>query len=587
MTETMMTCLKRIALGVAAMLAILIAGPVIAQVAPDIVGDWHGNAAVATGDQMMGLTVTRGPDGALKGEFEARDTAPGRRALITDIVAANGHLTFKIAGINATYEATWDEAAKEWRGKISRGNTPINFSRGLPPAKPRIEGLDGRWEAIVDANGTKLRQILRISSGDWGTNALMDSPDQYVSNIVLTNLSRDGRLVRFSVGRGGVGKFEGLLSEDGEELIGSLGAAGQQTPFRFTRTQAVAERAPPKRPQEPVAPLPYRQVEVAFDNPAMPGIHLFGTLTLPEGKGPFPVAITIAGTGQHDRDESLDGHKPFLIIADYLTRNGIAVLRYDERGAGKSPGQPYDATSGDKASDANAAFAYLLGRADIRKDAIGFIGHSEGGLVGPIAMASNDKVAFLVSLAGPAVDIIDLVKSQRRIMAGGEGVSAEQLRRTEPMVLAMWKALAEAKTPEAGRAALLALMTPEFKAAMGVPPQTDSALALGDLMKARTWYLAHYDPLPNLARITVPVLALGGSLDHQTESGPNLDAWHKRLTHSKDVTVKELPGLNHMFQHAKTGGRGEYRDIEETFDPATLKLIGDWIGKRFVKPQIR
>ncbi len=414
-----MTCLKRIALAVAAQLAILIAAPAVAQTTPDIVGDWHGYGQVATGDQMMALTVTRGADGMFKGEFEARDVAPGRRAPVTDIVAANGHLTFKIAGLNATYEATWDEAAKAWRGKISRGNTPINFSRGLPPIKPRIEGLDGRWEATVDANGTKLRQILRISSGDWGTNALMDSPDQYVSNMVLTNLSRDGRLVRFAFGRG-AGQFEGLLSEDGDALTGAFKAAGQQTPISFTRTQATAETAPPRRPQEPKAPLPYGQEEVAFDNPAAPGVHLFGTLSLPPGKGPFPVAITIAGTGQHDRDETLDGHKPFLVIADYLTRNGIAVLRFDERGAGKSTGNAYDATSGDKASDANTAFAYLLSRTDVRHDAIGFIGHSEGGLIGPIAMASNDKVAFLVSLAGPAVDIIDLVKSQRRIMAGGE-----------------------------------------------------------------------------------------------------------------------------------------------------------------------
>lgn len=574
-----MTSFRMFAVGV----AVVLAAPAMAQPTPDIVGDWHGYAQVATGDQMMGLTVKRGADGVLTGEFEARDTAPGRRAPVTDIVAENGRLAFKIAGINATYEATWDETAKEWRGKISRGNTPINLSRGLPPVKPRIEGLDGRWEATVDANGTKLRQIMRVVSGEWGTNALMDSPDQYVSNVVLTNLSRDGRLVRFSVGRGGVAKFQGLLSEDGEELVGSLGAGGQQTPLSFTRTQASAEATPPRRPQLPKEPLPYRQEEVAFDNPAEPGIHLFGTLTLPQGKGPFPAAITIAGTGQHDRDETLDGHKPFLVIADHLTRNGIAVLRFDERGAGKSPGNAYDATSGDKASDANAAFAYLLGRADIRKDAIGFIGHSEGGLIGPIAMARNDKVAFLVSLAGPAVDIIDLVKSQRRIMAGGEGTSPEQLRRTEPFALAMWKALAEAKTPEAGRAALLALMTPEFKGAMGMPATTDSALALGDMMKARTWYLAHYDPKPNLARIKVPVLVLNGSLDHQTEARPNLDAWRKRLTGSRDVTITELPGINHMFQHAKTGGRGEYRDIEETMAPEVLKLISDWIGKRFVR----
>ncbi|MEO6388667.1 MAG: alpha/beta hydrolase [Croceibacterium sp.] len=580
-----MTTLKASALAFIALLAAVIAGPVQAQPAPqdtpDIVGEWHGNAAVATGDQMMALTVTRGADGTLAGEFENRDVAPGRRAPVSEIVATNGRLTFKIGGINATYEATWDEAAQEWRGTISRGATPLRFSRGLPPAKPRIEGLDGLWEATVEANGTRLRQILRISSGEWGTNLVMDSPDQYVSNVVLPDLAREGRVVRFSAPRR-AGRFEGILSEDGDELAGAFKVGEQQSPITFIRTQATAETAPPRRPQNPTEPVPYRQEEVAFDNPAAHGVHLFGTLTLPQGQGPFPVAILLSGSGQHDRDETLDGHKPFLVIADHLTRGGIAVLRFDDRGSGKSTGQAYDATSGDKASDANAAFAYLLGRTDVRHDAIGFIGHSEGGLIGPIAMACNDKVAFLVSLAGPATDTIDLMLSQRRIMTGGEGVSEEQLARSEAFNVAEWKALAAAETLEAGRAALLELLTPETKAALGLPPETDSALILREMMRARVWYLARYDPVPNLARVSVPVLAQNGSLDHQTEPKSNLDAWRARLTGSRDVTVLELPGLNHMFQHARTGGRGEYRDIEETFAPEALSLMAQWLKQRFL-----
>jgi pimeloyl-ACP methyl ester carboxylesterase len=554
----------------------------MAQNTPDIVGDWHGTAAVATGDQVMILTVTRSGDGTLKGEFENRDVAPGRRAPVTEIGVANGRLTFKLDPIRATYEASWDEAAKQWRGTISRGAIPLNFSRGLPPLKPRIEGLDGLWEATVDANGTKLRQVLRIASGEWGTNVLMDSPDQYVSNIVGASLTREGRFVRFSVGRAG-GQFEGILSEDGHELSGAFKGGGRQTPISFTRTQAVAERAAPNRPQNPKDPLPYRQEEVVFDNPAVAGIRLVGTLTVPQGKGPFPVAIMISGTGQHDRDETLDGHKPFLVIADHLTRNGIAVLRFDDRGAGKSTGEANDATAGDKASDANAAFAYLLRRTDVRHDAIGFIGHSEGGLIGPIAMANNDKVAFLVSLAGPATDIIDLMLSQRRIMAVGEGLSEEQERRTEPLSIAIFKALASSKTLEEGRAAALALLTPETKTALGVPPDTDGALILGEWMRARTWYLAHYDPAPNLRRIKVPVLALNGSLDRQTEPKQNLDAWRKALRNNRDATINELPGINHMLQTAKTGGRGEYRDIEETMSPAVLNLMSDWLIQRFAK----
>ncbi len=572
--------LRHVSIAVAALAVVLIAGPAMAQTTPDMVGGWHGYAQVTTGGQMMILTVTRGGDGVLTGEFENRDVAPGRRAPVSEIVAANGRLTFRIAPLNVSYEGTWDEAAKQWRGAISRGATALNFSRGLPPPKPRIEGLDGRWEATVQANGVRLRQVLRIASGEWGTNALMDSPDQYVSNVVLRDLARNGRVVRFSAGDGAA-QFEGLLTDGGDELAGAWKAAGQQTPISYTRTQTVVDSGPPNRPQNPREPLPYRQEEVAFDNPAAPGVRLFGTLTVPQGQGPFPAAIMIAGSGQHDRDETLDGHKPFLVIADHLTRNGIAVLRFDDRGAGKSTGDAYKATSGDKASDADAAFAYLLGRTDVRHDAIGFVGHSEGGLIGPIAMAHNDKAAFLVSLAGPATDTMELMLSQNRIMRVGEGLSEAQERRSEPMMIALFKALAASETPEAGRAAMLELLTPQAKAALGVPPETDSALILGDLLRARVWYLARYPPGPNIRRIKVPVLALNGSLDRQTEPKQNLAAWRKWLRGNRDATVLELPGLNHMFQHAATGGRGEYRDIEETFAPAALQLVSDWIKSRF------
>jgi pimeloyl-ACP methyl ester carboxylesterase len=196
-------------------------------------------------------------------------------------------------------------------------------------------------------------------------------------------------------------------------------------------------------------------------------------------------------------------------------------------------------------------------------------------------MASNDKAAFLVSLAGPAIDFFELMRSQRRNMLVGEGLSEAQERRSEPVYISILQALAASKTPEEGRAAALALLTPEAKAALGVPREIDGTLVLRDLIRARVWYLAHYDPAPNIQRIKVPVLVLNGSLDRQTEAGQNLAAWREGLKGNPDATIVELPGLNHMFQHATTGGRGEYRDIEETFAPEALDLIGKWIGERF------
>lgn len=580
-----MTSRKSFAAAIAALLALFLTGLAMAQTAPDPVGDWHGIAAGPTGDAMMILYITRDQDGVLKGEMESRDVAPGSMAPVTDVVSTGGRLTFTVPAIRAVYEGTWDEAEKQWRGAlVQRSRTALNLSKGLPPPKPRIEGLDGLWEATIENNGVKLRQVLRIASGAWGTNALLDAPDQQVANIPLADLVRVGEVVRFSSGRGAA-RFEGTLSEDGNRLAGAWQAAGQaagtQAPITFTRTRTVAERVAVARPQNPTEPFPYKVEEVAFDNPAVPGVRLSGTLTLPQGTGPFPVAITISGSGQHDRDETLDEHKPFLVIADHLARNDIALLRFDDRGVGKSTGDPRTATSADKASDANAAFAYLSGRPDIRRNAIGFIGHSEGGLIGPIAMADNDNVAFLVSLAGPATDTLEMMLAQRRLLLVQEGWSAEQVRRSEPVFAALFKVMAAAETPEAGRAAALALLTPETKVALGVPPETDSALILFRIATPWFQYLAKHDPAPNLARINVPVLALGGSLDLQVAPEQNLDAWRKALKNNPDATIIELPGLNHMFQTAKTGARGEYRDIEETFSPTALKLVSDWIGERF------
>jgi alpha-beta hydrolase superfamily lysophospholipase len=581
-----MTRFDLFALVMTAPLAVL-AAPVAAQTAPEIAGEWHGTIAGATGDTTLVLYVTRGEGGALTAGIESRDVAPGRRAPVTEVAVANGHLTFRIPALDAVYEGAWDEAAQRWRGALLRGQRqPLDFAKGQPPVKPLIDGLDGRWEGEFEANGTRLRQVLRFESGEWGTYALYDSPDQYVTNVPVTGLARDGRAVRFSLFRGAA-MFDGVLSEDGGTLTGSLKAPGQPDgagQVTFTRTRATAAQAPPARPQNPVGPLPYKAEEVAFDNPAAPGVRLQGTLTLPPGPGPFPVAIMISGSGQHDRDETLDGHKPFWVIADHLTRNGIAVLRFDDRGAGLSTGDAAAATPGAKASDANAAFAFLAGRPEIRRDAIGFIGHSEGGLIGPVAMAANDEAAFLVSLAGPADDPLASALAQLALLLPSEGVRPEAVPAFQAAFAAIFNSMRGTATPAAGRAAAAAALTPELKAAMGIPPDNDAAALLNRWAAPRVWYLAQHDSAATLARIDAPVLALNGSLDLQVAPEQNLAAFREGLAHNRDVTVVELPGINHMFQTAKTGGRGEYRDIEETIAPAVLTLISDWINQRFRKP---
>jgi len=581
-----MTSFRRLVLAMTAVFAALLATPAPAQGVPDIVGDWHGAISLPTGDLTMAIHVNRGDDGSLAGEIENYDQNPGDGAEFTEIAAADGKLTFRIASIGAFYEGTWDEASRQWHGTLTQGQAmPLNFARGVPPPKPVVEGLDGVWVGSIERNGVRLRQVLSVRTIEQGTFALYSSPDQMANGLPVTDLVRDGRSVTLATMRG-LAKFSGTLSDDGSQLAGVWSAPNQpEMAVTFARAseEQVAARRNPARPQTPHEPFPYKVEDVAFDNAAFAEVHLAGTLTLPEGEGPFPAAIMITGSGGQDRDETLLDHKPFAVIADHLTRHGIAVLRFDDRGVGKSTGNYASATSADLATDANAAFAYLASRPEIRGDAIGMIGHSEGGMIGPIAMRANDRVAYFVSLAGPGTDLIHLMLSQRRLLGTQMGLSEAELNSAEPILRTVFEAMAAADTPDAGYDAAMAVMTPEAKVALGMTPEMDGALLVRQVSGPWFQYFLKYDPVPNWQAIKVPLLAIDGSLDLQVPAEANLAAIRAATRGNPDVTIVELPGLNHLFQHATTGSVGEYRDIEETVAPVALETVTNWISERFVK----
>lgn len=555
--------------------------PAAAQTAPDPVGDWHGVLATPGGGLTLIVTISRAPDGSLTGDLESPDQGPGKFPA-TDITVKDGQLSFEIKPIRASFKGNWVAGEQAWNGTFTQGaNLPLKLSRGLPPAKSVIAGMDGVWSGKIARNGVDLRLVLRIITGPRGTVATFDSPDQLAYGLPVQNLERDGSKVRFKLNLVGA-SYEGTLSADQQRLTGTWTAPNQPaSEIVFTRGATTAANTPPKRPQTPQPPFPYKAEDVAFDNRDEPGVHLAGTLTLPPGKGPFPAAILITGSGQQDRDETMVGHKPFWVIADYLSRRGIAVLRVDDRGVGKSTGEVAKATSADFATDSNAAFAYLRTRADIRPDAIGFIGHSEGGMIGPIAMAANKDVAFLVMMAGPGTAVDQLMLSQRRLIGASVGQSEAELDRAAPAWAALYKAIVSGKTYEEGRAAALAVLTPEAMAAIGVPAGTDRQAILAQVGTPWFRYFLSYNPAPNLRAIKVPVLAMNGSLDRQVPANENLPAIRAALKDNPDVTIVELPGLNHLFQTAKTGGVGEYAEIEETVAPVALERMAAWINARF------
>ena len=335
-------------------------------------------------------------------------------------------------------------------------------------------------------------------------------------------------------------------------------------------------KSSPHRPQEEsiaAKPLPYREEQVTFDNPAAAGVELAGTLSLPEGTGKFPAVVYIAGSGENDRNEQIAGHKLALVLGDTLVRQGYAVLRYDKRGVGKSTGDYSNATTLDFASDAAAAVGYLRRRPDIDVARLGLVGHSEGGTIGALVAAKHPDLAFIVMMGGFALPGKILVAEQIRRVAMVDGQTRAAATQTFKLNLRLYDAIAgSADEREAQARVRKILQSVQPKPAQDV---VDEAILFAKLPYMR--FVLGFDPTQALSEVRVPVLAVSGSKDLVVPPDVNVPALRKALSQDPDVTVIDMPGLNHLFQHAQTGSPREFAQIEETMAPEVLSLTSHWI----------
>jgi len=549
--------------------------------APDPIADsWHADLSIPTGTLSLIFTITQDDEGNLNATLESPDQTPGKQIPISEISVVDEHLSIKIAIIGASIEADWDDNEQQFSGTFHQGmNLPIVLKRGLPADKPTIKGLDGDWKATLSRNGVDLRIILHITTTDRGTIALLDSPDTMTMNVPVSDLVKNGEQISYTI-KVINGQFSGTRT-DPDTIVGTWKVPGQDdVALTYKRADATDEPVVRNRPQVPAKPYGYIVQEITYDNPQAEGVKLAGTLTLPEGDGPFPAAILISGSGPQDRNETVFGHQPFLVLADYLTKQGIAVLRYDDRGVAKSTGDYSNATSADFATDANAAFAYLIGRDDIDHNAIGFIGHSEGGLIAPIAMKTNPDVAFMVMLAGPGTSSQQIVKSQNRLIGLSQGKSEEEIAKAETINTRIIQAIVNSASAQEAEDQIRTILTPQALEDLGMKEsQIDMVIARNNSPWIR--YFLTYDPADYLPAITCPILALNGQLDTQVPAQENLDGLRTLLKDHPDATMIQLEGLNHLFQHATTGALGEYNDIEETFSPEAMDIMAVWINERF------
>ncbi|MFZ0961275.1 MAG: alpha/beta fold hydrolase [Terriglobia bacterium] len=560
-----------------AMMLVFVSSAVLVANAQDLAGDWQGTLKAGGAELRLVLHITKGDGGELKATMDSVDQEVNGIP-VSAITVKDSQLKFAVDAVGGAYEGKVNAAATQIEGTWSQGQPlPLVFKRATAaaktapkPAKP--SDIDGAWMGTLDAGVMKLRIVFHVTNTEDGLTATMDSPDQNAKGLPVTSVTRNGASLKLEL-KQMAGEFDGEIAKDLTTIDGTWTQRGSSLPLVLKRVKDAAELER-RRPQNPVKPYPYRDEEVSYPNPVA-GITLAATLTIPPGKGPFPAVLLIAGSGPHDRDEALMGHRPFLVLSDYLTRQGIAVLRADDRGVGKSGGTFASATTADLATDAEAGVEYLKQRPEVNPRKIGLIGHSEGGIIAPMVAARDPDVAFIVMMAGSGVPGDQILVAQSRLIAEAAGQSpaeAEKSANEEREVLALVKNGKDKTALESDLRKRLA--------GKGTDAQVDAQIHA--ITSPWFRYFLAYDPAGALRKVQCPVLALNGEKDLQVPPSLNLPAIRQALTEggNKHFEADELPGLNHLFQTARTGAPSEYAEIEETMSPLALEKIGGWILKQ-------
>lgn len=431
----------------------------------------------------------------------------------------------------------------------------------------------GDWYGALNIQGNSLKLVFHITETDSGYSATFDSPAQGASGIPFTSVVRDENTITLKADNIAA-TFNATI--ENEQLNGTWKQGVNE--FELVMSRNDQETEGPNRPQEPKGVLPYKSEDIFFDNSAAE-ITLAGTLTLPEGTGPFPAVVLISGSGPQDRDEYFMGHRPFLVIADYLTRQGIAVLRYDDRGYGKSTGNHGTATSLDFATDAAAAVAYLKTRNEINAEHIGLAGHSEGGLIAPIVAAENDDVAFIILLAGPGVSGLEIQKQQIESFAPIMGLSPEQLEEEKSNIDQIAALVRNTELGDELNKKITEFFLskmPEGDTFQGMNKEQFIQQKLQELNRPWYKYFIDHNPATYLKDVHVPILAINGSRDIQV-APQNLEYIRQATSHNNQVTITEYTGMNHLFQKCTSCMMAEYPQIETTISPIVLKDLSAWI----------
>lgn len=564
--------------------------PAMGHAQNSVAGDWEGTLELPGAKLKIVFHIVSENDA-----YSATWDSPDQGAMglpVDKIVVTGSDIALDLMGGKASYAGVYQEENDQLAGKFMQGGLKLDLNLMRQQADERklatepTTPVTGDWYGKLETPMGNLRMVFHIQEYEGGElAATLDSPDQGMKGLSASAISyEDGKL---TVGMmGGAATFNGAYNKEGENIEGVFKQGGQEIPLLMEREKLEG----PKRPQTPQAPFPYTEEKVKYPNQEA-DIELGATLTLPAGNGPHPVLIMISGSGAQDRDENILGHQPFWVIADYMSRKGIAVLRFDDRGVGESSGDHSTATSADFATDVEAGITYLQSRKDIRQDKIGLMGHSEGGMIAPIVASRNKLVDFIVLLAGPGTNGAELLALQQKDIMEAQDISSSTIEKWLTINERIYKLLEEEKDTEAFKErlneeapVLLKDLSDEEKETLEID---EERLGTSMSIYASPWfrYFLSYNPEEFLSMVTCSVLAVNGEKDLQVSSKENLSAIEAALKKAgnKDFTIKEFPGLNHLFQSSETGSPTEYGSIEETFSEEVMKYVHAWIMERSKK----
>lgn len=442
------------------------------------------------------------------------------------------------------------------------------------------QDITGTWSGTIGGEGKEIVFVFDFEiNKNGGYTSIMAIPTMRMSDIKPKTTSFENGKLLIDGSNLGM-KYEGTYIQSTQQIEGTYREGGAILSLVLNRGKIELEEKA-NRPQEPVKPYPYHEEEVVFENKKAE-VSLSGTITLPYKNGKFPVVILISGSGPQDRDETFLTHKPFLIIADYLTRKGIAVLRYDDRGFGKSTGDHSTATTADFATDVISAVNYLKSRADIDTQNIGLVGHSEGGIIAPLAANQTKNIAFIVLLASTGVSGSELSIQQAKTL---RPFSVPDENAFEQFVRKLIKIASSHKTITSIKSELTAHYNsylPPILISLGVTNDQIPEVITQEVEASITpWkrYFYNYNPADEIEKLRIPILSLNGSKDTQVLAEMNQNGIRNALIKGKNENYKvlELADLNHLFQECQTGNINEYDNIEQTISPIALKEISSWI----------